>query len=254
MKVFFTLLAIIGLAQGSVIAKDTLAQLLGNSIDADSLQQARADASAYFDQVLANLREQMFLTGMNAIPLPDQVLEFEQVIGGITFHGQAALYNGTLLHLDTLHRTGVADIKVEENGDLVISAEVGVNQATLHYEMIAQFMDLGPHAIVDGGLSRVRLLMALRVDFSSMAVHMQTFDIRSTGVLSVDIKGLGAILNFLVEIVASFLGNLIKGIVAAMLEGPIKNIINKILADLFFPPTVFNAIRAVQAVVGASIM
>lgn len=36
-----------------------------------------------------------------------------------------------------------------------------------------------------------------------MAVHMQTFDIRSTGVLSVDIKGLGAILNFLVEIVSN---------------------------------------------------
>lgn len=33
----------------------------------------------------------MFLTGMNAIPLPDQVLEFEQVIGGITFHGTLTL-------------------------------------------------------------------------------------------------------------------------------------------------------------------
>lgn len=66
--------------------------------------------------------------------------------------------------------------------------------------------------------------------------------------------GVKCILKYDVRKVASFLGNLIKGIVAAMLEGPIKNIINKILADLFFPPTVFNAIRAVQAVVGASIM
>ncbi len=36
---------------------------------------------------------------------------------------------------------------VKENGDLVIKAEVGINQGTIHYEMLAQFMDLGPHAI-----------------------------------------------------------------------------------------------------------
>lgn len=77
-----------------------------------------------------------------------------------------------------------------------------MNQGTVHYEMIAKFMDLGPHAIVDGTLSRVRIKMSLRVDFSSMNVHLQTFDIQSTGVLSIEIKGLGAILNFLVEIVS----------------------------------------------------
>jgi len=253
-KTIFTVLVAVGLAQASIVPKDKLAQLLGQSIDVDNLRQAREDASSYFDQVLANLREAMFQSGMNAIPMPDLNLEFEQNIGGIVWHGEAALYNGTLLHLDTIHRTGVAEISVEDNGDLVITAEVGVNQGTVHYEMIAKFMDLGPHCIVDGTLSRVRIKMSLRVDFSSMNVHLQTFDIQSTGVLSIEIKGLGAILNFLVEIVAGALGNLIKGLVATILEGTIKEIINQILADLFFPPTIFNAIRAVEAVVGASIM
>jgi len=250
----FTVLVILGFSQALVVPQDKLAQLLGQAIDVDSVRQAREDASSYFDQVLANLRETMFQTGMNALPMPDLNLEFEQNIGGIVWHGEAALYNGTLLHLDTIHRTGVAELNVEPNGDLTITAEVGVNKGTVHYEMIAKFMDLGPHCLVDGTLSSVRIKMSLRVDFSSMNVHMQTFDIQSTGVLSITITGLGAILNFLVEIVAASLGNLIKGLVASILEGTIKEIINKILADLFFPPTIFNAIHAVEAVVGASIM
>jgi hypothetical protein len=86
------------------------------TVDPEVLRQAseaRADAGEYFDQVLANLREQMYLNGLNEIQLPNATMGFEQVIGGINWRGEAALYNGFLSNLDTIHRTGVAELRIE---------------------------------------------------------------------------------------------------------------------------------------------
>ncbi|CAL8091477.1 unnamed protein product [Orchesella dallaii] len=208
----------------------------------ETQNQIMADASNYMDQVLANLREQLQFFGFNSVALPDQEVGFNRTIGGIVWHGEASLYNGSLKNMDTIHRTGAAEITIEGNGDILIAAEAGVNYGQLDYDMSVKFMDLGPHVVVAGKLSKVRVLIQLRIP-STLNVTMEKFDIKDTGFLTVDIKGLGAILNFLVEIITVFLGNLIKGIVAWILEGVIKDIINDIISQILFPPTLFSAIR-----------
>jgi hypothetical protein len=97
-------------------------------------------------------------------------------------------------------RNHVTFIKFQTNGDIVVEAEIGVNKGTLHYALLVTFMDLGPHATADGTLSKVRILMALRIR-PDLIVHLDAFDIKSTGFLSIDVKGLGIILNFLIELV-----------------------------------------------------
>jgi len=67
--------------------------------------------------------------------------------------------------------------------------------------MIVQFMNIGPDATVDGELSKVRLLMVLRVG-PNLAVRLDKFDVKSTGILTADVSGLGFFFNFLVEIVS----------------------------------------------------
>ncbi|ODM92693.1 Sphingomyelin phosphodiesterase [Orchesella cincta] len=210
----------------------------------ETLAHVMADASNYMDQVLANLRDQLHINGFNSVALPDQEVGFKQTIGGVEWHGEAKLYNGSLKNMDTIHRTGAADITILPDGDIVIAADAGVNYGELDYDMSVEFMDLGPHVAVKGKLSKVRVLIQLRVT-SSLNVTMEKFDIKDTGLLTVDIKGLGAILNFLVEIIAVFLGNLIKGIVAWLLEGVIKDLINDIISGILFPPSAFAAITSV---------
>jgi len=251
MKVIFVILALVGLSHAAVTAKDQLAKLVAGQIDEESLRQARADASDYLDQVLANVRELLVVAGLQIIPLPNATMSFEQEIGGVVWHGEAALHNGTLANMETIHRTGAADLTIEENGDTVVSAEVGVNRGTLHYDMFVTFMDLGPHATVNGTLSEVRALFALRIT-KDMNITLDVFDVKSTGLLTIDVKGLGAILNFLTELLVDFVGNVVKGIVVLFLEGTIKDVINDIISSILFPPEIFTAIKAVQNVVSAA--
>jgi len=239
MKVFLAIVAILGCAQASILpmTKDEVAKVFGTG-SVEERQHILDDASGLFDQTMAVTRDRMFSTGMNSIAVPDLNFTFSG--------GDAEMWNGALMKMDSIHRTGIADITVEPNGDLVISTEIGVNEAVIHYEILAHYLGLSPQGVVDGKLSRVRILMVIRVDFSAMVVHLQTFDIRDTGSMSVSISGLGAVLDFLVEIVVNLLGNLIKGIVVELLEGTIKNFINSILTDIFFTPGLYAGIRAAQ--------
>jgi len=77
------------------------------------LAEGRADASEYVDLLLANVRDLMASTGLGRVNLPNATMGFEQVIGGINWHGEAALTGGYLENLDTLHRTGKAEISIE---------------------------------------------------------------------------------------------------------------------------------------------
>jgi len=43
-----------------------------------------------------------------------------------------------------------------------------------------------------------------------------------------------------------FVGNIVKPIVVAIMEGPIKDIVNKILMNIRFPPDAYQTITAIQ--------
>jgi len=254
MKAIFVFLGFLALTQAAVSVKDidVLSNLKFRDVDVQTVASIKADASAYFDQVLANLREEMEVLGLDNVVLPNATIGFEKEILGIIWHGEAGLYNGLLNGMHTIHRTGVAELSYDSgNGDILMQAEVGVNQASLGYSMTVKFMDLGPRATVTGKLTRVRLLLGLRVR-SDFTVVMEKFDVRDTGFLTVEVSGLGIILNFLVEIVSSFLGNLLKRFVIELLEGTIRNIINAILSAILFPPDVFQSFQAIQHIISAA--
>ena len=62
-------------------------------------------------------------------------------------------------------------------------------------------MGLGPNGSLSGHLKNVRVQLKIRVNLVDAAVRLEKFDVVSLGTLSVDIKGLGAILNIIAETV-----------------------------------------------------
>jgi len=227
------ILLAIGLAQASSVvkAKPHSVQSIANP-----LATVRADDTAWVDEILANVRTQLLAAGLDTILLPDFILGFSQTILGITWHGEAGLSNGLLKGIETLHRTGTADVTIEPNGDLLVTLEAGVNDGTLAYALLVKFMDLGPKATATGTIKNIRVLITLRVD-TQLRPKLEKFDIKNLGTLSIDIKGLGIILNFLVEIVVNAIGNVVKGVVGELLQGVIKGIVNSVIEGILFPET-----------------
>jgi hypothetical protein len=201
-----------------------------------------ADAGPYMDQVLANLRELMILNDLDRIVLPDYIIGFSRVILGVTWHGQASIYGGLVNRLETIHRSGPANLNVE-NGDIVFDTELEINDGTLFASMAVKFMNLGPKVSIEGSLKRVKVQIKCRIASGLDKVSLDQFNIKDLGLLDIDIKGLGLVLNFLIEIVSESIGNLVKGLVANVLEGAIKNLLSDLVSQTAFPPALLAAQR-----------
>lgn len=80
-------------------------------------------------------------------------------------------------------------------------------------------MGLGPKGSLSGFLKNVRVQLKIRLNLLDAAVKLEKFEIVSLGTLSVDIKGLGVILNIIAETVTL---------------GMFHLVVYEVLPDLFF--------------------
>jgi hypothetical protein len=215
-----------GVPSGPVIELPTIWSKNGERI-------TRADTSSYVDIALASLRQYMVANCLNRIPLDNQTEKFSERFLGVTWHGEAALYDGVLTGLETIHRSGPANLNLEET-DIVFDAELEVNDAGLEYSMLAKFMGLGPTATVIGNLESIRVYVKCRVFGGFSNVTLDEFKVLDLGQLSIDVYGLG-VLGFITEIIGNALGNSLGVVVAKLLENTIKSMLNEIIGDLLFP-------------------
>lgn len=233
-KILAVLLAVMSLTAGSIIPLRNAPSFTPNAVGTKEAGLL-VDASGLVDQIMANVRVMLLQNGLDVIPIPPYKDGFSVTILGITWHGELELSNGHIDGLATLHRTGVADITPEPNGDYIVTADVGLNDCGISSGILVKFMGLGPDGSVSGYLKNVRVELKLRlsaVSETQFKVKLEKFNIKDLGTLSIDIKGLGAILNLVAEAIANVVGNLIKGIVADLLQGIIKDIVNSIIDQL----------------------
>lgn len=69
--------------------------------------------NTYADSVLENLHDQMVDNGMSLVNLPDTTVNFCKRRLGVTWKGEAQLYNGVLIGLESVHRTDDAKITLD---------------------------------------------------------------------------------------------------------------------------------------------
>jgi len=128
-----------------------------------------------------------------------------------------------------MRRTGDAQL-FYENGEILIKFEGGCTKPTLAYDGMAKFMGLGPDMSVLGSLSQVTVRFAIRFTLApELKIVLEELAVPVTGVLDIDIKGLGIIFNHISEFIVNGVGNLLKGVVVTIFTGPIKEIVNTVL-------------------------
>ncbi|XP_045624922.1 mite allergen Lep d 7 [Procambarus clarkii] len=186
----------------------------------------------YLDLMLDNLEVLIIENGLDPTPLPNGTVGFSDVVLGVTWQGEAAVYDGSLRGLSSIYRTGDAEFLHDGNGFINgISANLGLGDMEAHYTLLAEFMDLGPVADVVVDINGASIYFEASLDRTTCHFHVSIMEVTDIGHISVNITGLG-LLDWIVEIVVDLVVNIIKGFIKDTVEGVILNLTNQVLDGL----------------------
>merc|ERR1712226_607534 len=197
------------------------------------------ESDAYIDQILANLATVIIENGLDPAPLPDADTGFSDTILGITFHGSAHLFNGRFWRLSTIHRTGDTSFTVDGT-KVRLTANIGVDAPTAHYDASAEFMGIGVSAGITANIADFGIYIDAEMDVASGGgLQLTNFAISHVGHIDIDVSGLRP-LDWILELLVDFVDTFLKDWIVSLVEGPLKDLIQQILDDCVpnFPPAV----------------
>jgi len=239
MKIFIILLLGLSAAlavENQQIEDISFANIVQEAALRTNVNLIKADANEWCDLFLANVRQLCLETGLDRVILPEIYQAFEKTILFVTWKGEFWLHDGWLSGLETVRRTGPAEL-FYENGEIIIKFEGGCTKPTLAYDGLAKFMGLGPDMTVRGSLSQVTVRFAIRFTLApEIKIVLEELVVPTTGALDIEIKGLGIILNHISEFIVNGVGNLLKGFVVSIFTGPIRDIVNTVLDHFLTMP------------------
>merc|ERR1712212_601701 len=196
-------------------------------------------SDAYIDQILANLATVIIENGLDPATLPDADTGFSDTILGITFHGSAHLFNGKFWRLSTIHRTGETSFTTEGT-KIRLTANIGVEAPTAHYDASAEFMGIGVSAGITANIADFGIYIDAEMDIANGGgLQLTNFQISHVGHIDIDVSGLGP-LDWILELLVDFVDTFLKDWIVSLVEGPLKDLIQQILDDCVpdFPPAV----------------
>jgi len=215
-------------AQDLQISDEEDAKVLSNDPESD----------AYIDQILANLATTIIENGLDPATLPDADTGFSDTILGITFHGSAHLFNGHFWRLSTIHRTGDTSFTIEGT-KVRLTANIGVDAPTAHYDASAEFMGIGVSAGITANIADFGIYIDAEMDIANGGgLQLTNFAISHVGHIDIDVSGLGP-LDWILELLVDFVDTFLKDWIVSLVEGPLKDLIQQLLDEYVpdFPPS-----------------
>merc|ERR1712198_45219 len=193
------------------------------------------NANGFLDHMISQARPT--LAEKDPLTLPDARKGFEKKVLGIRVHGEAKIYDGFPAGIQTIHRTGDADMtQSEDMTKLIISAHMGMSNLHGHYRMHAKFMNLGPSGECSIKVSMISVELRVNVDMSTgkPKAVLEHFDITHIGKVELHFNGLGP-LDWIINPLGSWIINLVKHKIADAVEGPLKKLIQSKMENVDIP-------------------
>jgi len=193
------------------------------------------NANEFVDHMLATARPS--IAAKDPLTLPDARKGFEKKVLGIRVHGEAKIYDGFLAGIQTIHRTGDAEMtQSEDMTKLIISAHMGMSNLHGHYRMHAKFMNLGPSGECSIKVSLISVELRVNVDMSTgkPKAVLEHFDITHIGKVELHFDGLGP-LDWIINPLGGWIINLVKHKIADAVEGPLKKLIQSKMENVDIP-------------------
>jgi len=202
-------------------------------VEAQIANGTRGWTDEYIDGILVFVQELIRTQGLDPADLPEEEVSFSDSVLGITFHGSAKVYNGRFSGLSTIHRSGNTDFILDET-TLVLTANLGVNGMDAHYDAKAEFMGVSVHASANAHVDSLTVYLDTQMTLAPGAtLQIAEFQVTNIGHISIDVNGLGP-LDWILELLVNSIGNSIRGWLADLISGPLKDILQGVL-DQYVP-------------------
>merc|ERR1711872_723435 len=165
------------------------------------------ESDAYIDQILANLATVIIENGLDPATLPDA-------------------------------DTGFTSFTVEGT-KVRLTANIGVEAPTAHYDASAEFMGIGVSAGITADIADFGIYLDAEMDVANGGgLQLTTFAISHVGHITIDVSGLGP-LDWILELLVDFVDTFLKDWIVSLVEGPLKDLIQQLLDEYVpdFPPS-----------------
>lgn len=194
--------------------------------------QTKAEANEFIDALLKNLSELVLECGLDPMPLEDAVIGFETSILGITFSGHIGFNEGFARGLSNVVRAGEASLDFDwTTGLIALDAPLRITNVQFGYSLYIEFMglEISPSAAII--MESVEIDLAIDASLAvPPVIEVTKLSIHSIKGLSIDIDAIG-IIDWMLEIFIGVIANFVKGVLVFILQGPLKAIINDLLAN-----------------------
>jgi len=195
------------------------------------------NANAYVDELLARARP-LIQEKLEPVELPEYSLKISQSIIITDVEAEAKVHDGWLAGLTTLHRAGDAILSTTTDKKTIsISTTLGVSNIAGHYRGEVTFMNLGPsvqvHLSVRSLTVEVGVGQSMYGNTKSDPI-LTHFDIKNLGEIDFEFDGLGP-LDWIINPFTNFLLNKIRGVIAWVVEFPLRHIIANLLPAIKMP-------------------
>jgi len=222
-----------GLNAALAVRGSPASEALAREIPAVRVFEA-GNANGFIDHMISEARPT--LANKDPLILPEARKGFEKIVLGARIHGEAKIYDGFLAGIQTIHRTGDAEMTQPDATHLVISAHMGMSNLHGHYRMHAKFMNIGPSGEISVKVTMVSCELRVSVDMSSgkPKATLEHFDINYIGKVEIHFDGLGP-LDWLINPLGGWIINLVKHKIADAVEGPLKKLIQSKMENVDIP-------------------
>ncbi|XP_076055048.1 uncharacterized protein LOC143033461 [Oratosquilla oratoria] len=198
----------------------------------DSLNQ-------YIDLVLDNVQIMIVNEGFDPAVLPNSTMAFNRTIMGVTWFGEAGLYDGWIAGISTIERKGNVLFLYDAEGKVTgIECKMTIVSLKAHYKSLVTFMDLGPKLDITARVKGVDVWFQAKLFKDSCRFQASALEVLRIGHISMDITGLG-LLNWLFEMMYEFVANIIRLFIRNMIEDTVQNIMNQALYMIDLTPVGF---------------
>lgn len=185
------------------------------------------NANAYLDEVLAELRQVLYQTpGIDPKTLPDAYTE----ISG----GHAAIYNGWLIGLSSIHRS--ADATLDYGGRYItFNGSAGYSNMQAGYKVQVEVWGTGVNAEAFALIRSLDFFFSFKIDVLSGEVTVNDFNIYNIGQIDIEINGL-APFDWAFEAIAELIIRTIKDDLAETISTVILELLRQAVESNPPPP------------------
>ncbi|GIY63185.1 uncharacterized protein CEXT_606601 [Caerostris extrusa] len=187
----------------------------------------------YIDDLLDEMIEQ---NGHEYDPyiLEDSVIGFSKKIAFVNVSGEAKLHNGYITGLKSLHRPEHCSVE-EEDGKLLVKADLGAGVLNFHYDGTVKFMNFGPTITVHGELHYLETHMEFTVDAKTgRDGELKKFVIDDMKGMRITATGLGP-MNWAMNYIISGVTTIFQGFIRNFMQKQIRSHIAERLPNYQFP-------------------